>query len=285
MKAHPVILVAGSGGMLGSELVLRLGAMGITTAEFDLPTHDIRNVEDLAEAMSHADLVINCAAYTNVDLAEKEPETAFAINSKAVGCMGAIAARSGKYVLHIGTDFVFDGGSGNPYSEDDHPKPLNVYGRSKLAGESMLRNSGCRHAIVRVQWTYGVRGSHFVRKLLERASASNRVGVVDDQVGSPTWVKYVADVLCRFVDTQATGVYHYSSAGYASRFDVARFILEEMKMDCEVVPCKTADFPSVASRPLNSRFNCSKIDSLLGGQRKHWQDMMTEFLHIERWKP
>jgi dTDP-4-dehydrorhamnose reductase len=200
------------------------------------------------------------------------------VNCDAVAELGRLAARHDRYVLHIGTDFVFAGDLDRPYAETDLPQPLSVYGATKLAGETALQVSGCRHAIVRVQWTYGANGNHFIRKLVERAAQSAELKVVADQVGAPTWTHDVARLLTAMLAQQTTGLFHYAATGYTSRFEVAQFALHELGLACRLVPCRTADFPTPARRPLNSRFDCRRIDSLFPGCRRPWEEAVREFL-------
>lgn len=271
------IAVLGGRGMLGTDAAAAFAAAGAAVQTHDLPEFDLCRPEHLAAAVAAADLVVNCAAYTEVDRAESEPDRARAVNADAVGELGAIAARLGRYVLHIGTDFVFDGAQTRPYREEDRPAPLNVYGATKLAGEQALAASGCRHAVLRVQWTYGAAGRHFVGKVLERVEAGP-LRMVDDQVGAPTWTRDVARALIHFLALRPAGLFHYAAAGFASRHAVAAFILRERNLTTALLPCRTADFATPARRPLNSRFDCTRFDALCPGLRRPWDEALREFL-------
>ncbi len=191
--------------------------------------------------------------------------------------MGNIAKKAGSWVLHIGTDFVFDGRLDRPYVETDEPNPINEYGRTKLAGERLLAESGCRHCIIRVQWTYGSAGNNFVKKLVSRAK-SGGVKVVDDQTGSPTATTEVAKVICEILPGRPEGIYHFAGSGYVSRFGMAKFIFDKLLMDVELSPCKSSDFAAPAQRPLNSRFDCSRIRRLLNRDIEPWQGPLERFL-------
>ncbi len=228
--------------------------------------------------MQNAAAVINCAAYTNVDRAETEPAQARAVNADAVGRLGRIAARHDVHVIHISTDFVFDGTLDRPYAEDDFPQPLSVYGATKLAGEQLLRESGCSWTIVRVQWTYGSGGPNFISKFLDRAASSLELKMVDDQIGAPTWTRDVARDLVELLERRENGLFHYAADGYATRFEVARYILQVCGLERKLISCRTADFPAAARRPLNSRFNCAKIDAMLTRKRLAWKESLREFL-------
>ena len=272
------IAVLGAKGMLGTDLVQCLEIKGHALSAHDLPECDLTNEAHLREAVADADCIINCAAYTNVDGAESEAELAHKVNAVAVGQLGRIAKDRQQWVLHISTDFVFDGSGSRPYSETDPTGPLSEYGRSKLAGERLLLDSGCSCAIVRVQWTYGHHGTNFIKKLLERAKQASELRVVDDQIGSPTATAEVARALGDLVGKRPEGLLHLASQGYVSRYDMARFVVDSLGLGIPVQPCKTADFTSPAQRPLNSRFDCTKVSALLAEPMKPWQDALCLFL-------
>jgi dTDP-4-dehydrorhamnose reductase len=181
-------------------------------------------------------------------------------------------------VLHISTDFVFDGTGAGPYSEHDEPHPLGVYGAGKLAGERSLAASGCENLVVRLQWTYGAGGDNFITKCVTRGRESRELRVVSDQIGSPTWTRDAAVALIDLLGTGQRGLFHYAARGYAGRSEVAEFAFDRLGVDCRVVPCQTDEFPTPARRPLNSRFNCDKVDGVLCRPRPTWQDSLSEFL-------
>jgi len=264
--------------MLGSELAAMSGAAGWEVQVFDLPEWDITRKEDLATAVNSASVLVNCAAYTAVDQAETESELCRQVNAEAPGRLGELVASAGKYLIHLSTDFVFGDDGEVPLTEAMPPNPLNVYGASKLAGEQALAESGCRHAVLRVEWTYGRHGSHFIDKILAAAKVRPELRVVADQFGAPTWTRDVARALLRLAALRSEGCYHFAATGYASRYEVARFILAEKGLATPVVPCRSEDFPSPALRPRNSRFDCRRIDALLKIPRPAWQDSLREFL-------
>ena len=281
MQKEPVpkrVAILGGRGMLGTDLAAVLAEHGSAPVVFDLPECDVRRRQDLRSALAGVDAVVNCAAYTQVDRAETETELCRAVNADAVGALSAVAAARGVHVLHISTDFVFDGTLDRPYCEDDEPRPISVYGQTKLDGERQLQACGCRGAVVRVEWTYGAAGANFVTKFVERARQNRELRMVSDQIGAPTWTRDVAGALVELLRQRATGLYHYAAAGYATRLDVARLIRDECGLACQLIPCLTADFPAPARRPLNSRFDCSRIESLLSCPRSPWQDSLRKFL-------
>jgi dTDP-4-dehydrorhamnose reductase len=243
-----------------------------------LPEFDITDPRQLAEKIRGSKTIINCAAYTNVEKAETETGQAFRVNSEAVGEMAILARNSGAWVLHISTDFVFDGTNSKPYTEKDIPHPINAYGRTKLAGELLLAENRCRHCIIRLEWTYGLAGDNFIKKFLQKAREQEELKVVDDQVGSPTATTEAAKAVCDLAQKKPTGIYHFASQGCVSRFGVAQFIAEKLHLDVQLTACKTADFSSAAARPLSSRFDCGKIRPLLSGPIKTWEAALEEFL-------
>ncbi|MGB2866722.1 MAG: dTDP-4-dehydrorhamnose reductase [Sedimentisphaerales bacterium] len=272
------IAVLGGRGMLGSDLTKVCRQQGFDPVVLDLPEFDITNADHVQQAVAGAEIIVNCAAYTNVDGAESQTELAYRVNAEAVGQLGAIVRKAGKWVLHISTDFVFDGCADKPYIETDHPNPINAYGKTKLAGEQLLARSGCEYCIVRVEWTYGLAGNNFVTKLIQRAKSQDTLKVVDDQKGSPTATIQVAKVICKLLQKKTEGMFHFASAGYVTRYGMAEFILDRLSLDVNLLPCKTSDFSSPATRPLNSRFDCSKIMRLLDEPIEHWQAPLELFL-------
>jgi dTDP-4-dehydrorhamnose reductase len=276
--AEEVVAIFGGRGMLGTDVVGICQEKGFKVNAFDLPEFDVTNVQQLKEAVGPAKTIINCAAYTDVDKAESEAEPAYEVNAAAVGRLGVLARQADAWVLHVSTDFVFDGKSGRPYVETDTPNPINAYGRTKLAGEQLLVESRCRHCIMRIQWTYGLHGDNFITKVIERAKKQETLKVVDDQIGSPTATTEVAKVICSLLPKEPEGVFHFASAGYVSRYETAKFVSERLRMNVSVLPCKSGDFETLAARPLNSCFDCGKIEALLGAEIEPWQEPLERFI-------
>ena len=264
--------------MLGMDVAAACAQRGYEVRIYDLPDFDVTNPDHLRRAIAAADVIINCAAYTNVDGAQSQSELAHRVNGEAVGRLGQLAREGGKWVLHVSTDFVFDGTLDRPYIESDHPNPINEYGKSKLAGEALLRESGCSHCLVRLEWTFGRHGRNFITKLLERARTAKALNVVSDQVGSPTATTEVARAFCDLAGQRAEGLFHFASAGYVSRCDVAAFVFDHLGLEMDLRPCRTSDYPAPAARPLNSRFDCHKIEPLLREPRAPWQRPLEHFL-------
>ena len=274
------IAVLGGRGMLGTDLISACRQSGFDAYVFDLPDFDITNYTQLGEVVNDSNVIVNCAAYTNVEKAESEKDLAYKINAEAVGRLGESAKVSGANVIHISTDFVFDGTKEGAYVETDMPNPINAYGRSKLAGEQLLTESGCECCIIRVQWTYGRGGKNFVTKLVEAARAGRQLKVVSDQVGSPTATVEAASAICQLLKREVlpAGIFHYAASGFVSRYDMACFIFDKLGLDVDLQSCKTSDYKTAAERPLNSRFNCGKIEKLLAEPIKPWQGPLERYL-------
>lgn len=264
--------------MLGTDVAAAGARRGYEVRLHDLPEFDVTNPDHLQRAVEAADVIINCAGYTNVDAAQSQSELAHRVNGEAVGRLGQLAREGDKWVLHVSTDFVFDGTLDRPYLETDPPHPINEYGKGKLAGEVLLRESGCSHCLVRLEWTYGRHGRNFITKLLERARTTKALNVVSDQVGSPTATTEVAQAFCDLLEQRVEGLFHFASAGYASRYDVAAFVFDHLGWEIQLQPCRTSDYPAVAARPLNSRFDCREIEPLLREPRAPWQQPLEHFL-------
>jgi dTDP-4-dehydrorhamnose reductase len=272
------MVILGGRGMLGTDVTRRCRREGFDVSVFDLPEFDITEERQLKEAVAGAKAIINCAAYTDVDGAESKAELAHRVNAEATGRLGALVKERDGWLLHMSTDFVFDGRLNRPYAESDVPNPINEYGRSKLAGERLLAQSGCRHCVLRVEWTYGQGGENFVTKLMKLAENRREISVVEDQIGSPTATTEVAKVICELLAAKPEGLLHFASCGYVSRYGIAEFVFDTLSMDVNLSACKTSDFASAAARPLNSRFNCSKIRALLGEPIESWQVPLERFL-------
>jgi dTDP-4-dehydrorhamnose reductase len=272
------VAILGGRGMLGSDVASECGKRGIPFEVFDLPEFDMTDDSQLFSVIKQHRTIINCAAYTNVDKAETETEKAMMINTEAVDKLGLFARKTGAWVLHISTDFVFNGSGDKPWTEKDLPHPINAYGRTKHVGERLLVESKCQNCIIRVEWTYGLHGDNFIKKILQKAKSQPELKVVDDQFGSPTATTEAALAICDVMEKKPKGVFHFASQGYASRFEVAQFIINQLGLDVQVIPCKTGDFQSPAARPLNSRFDCTKIRKFLHVPIKPWHIPLGEFL-------
>jgi len=278
VTSEDTVAILGGKGMLGTDVADICRQQGFEVKVFDLPEFDITDVQQLKQALNGVQTIINCAAYTNVDGAESQAELAYEVNAAAVERLGAFVKEANGWLLHISTDFVFDGRLNRPYKETDMPNPINEYGKTKLAGEQLLGRSGCRHCIIRVEWTYGSAGNNFVTKLIQRAKAGKTLKVVSDQIGTPTATTEVAKVICKLLRRKPEGIFHFASAGCVSRYEMAKFIFDKLSMSVDVQPCRSSDYASIAARPSNSRFNCGKISALLDESIESWQGPLGRFL-------
>ena len=250
------ILLTGRDGQVGSELQAMLHPAVAT----DHATLDLADADALRQAVRREkpEVIINAAAYTAVDKAEDEPDKAMRINGAAPGVLAEEAKRAGTLLVHYSTDYIFDGMKRSPYLETDPPKPLGVYGRTKLDGETRIRASGCRHLIVRTAWVYG-RGGNFVRAILRQAEKGAALRVVNDQVGAPTWAFDIARVTAELLRKGVEGTFNVSAAGSASWYDVALEILRHAGRSVDIKPVTTAEYGAKAPRPAYSVLDNAKL--------------------------
>jgi dTDP-4-dehydrorhamnose reductase len=221
-------------------------------------------------------VIVNAAAYTAVDKAEAERDMAFAVNATAPRVLAEEAKRIGALLVHYSTDYVFDGEKASPYVEDDAPRPTSVYGESKLAGEQAILKSGCRHLILRTSWVYGPRGKNFYLTMLRLAKERPELRVVDDQVGAPTSSLEIARATATLLGKGARGLYHMTAAGETSWCGFARAIFAAAGIATPVVPIPTADYPTPARRPRNSRLDCSRLRADFGVALAPWEEALAE---------
>lgn len=302
---RPVLLL-GAVGQLGWELQRSLAPLGDVVALQRNDTLADRGCGDLLDPDGlrktvrklRPIAVVNAAAYTAVDKAEAEMEVAHAINAMAPGALAEAAADEGALMVHFSTDYVFDGSGQSPWIEEAAPSPLNMYGRSKLEGEQRVRAvSGGRHLIFRTSWVYSARGGNFAKTMLRLARERERMTVIDDQVGAPTGADLIADVTAHAMrhtldKLDASGTYHLTARGETSWFDYARFVIDTarelqpglmLKVN-EIAPIPTAQYPTAARRPLNSRLNTTRLQQVFGVNLPEWQHgvrrMLVETLNI-----
>jgi dTDP-4-dehydrorhamnose reductase len=286
-------LLFGPTGQIGAELLAALPAIGevvaLARAECDL--RDPQRVE-ASIAAARPDVIVNAAAYTEVDRAETEPGLAHAINAHAPRAMAAAAARTGALFVHYSTDYVFDGRARVPYAETDTPAPLNVYGRSKLAGEHAIAASGCAHLVLRTSWVYGLTGRNFLRTMLRLAAERDELRVVDDQIGAPTWSRDIARAsvaaIGAWLDDPAArprrqGIYHLTAAGSTSWFGFARAIFDlapGLARRPRLVPIATADYPCAAARPAWSVLDGSRYAAEFDLALADWRERLRACLGV-----
>lgn len=277
------ILVTGSSGQLGSELRYLAQGSAHSWLFCDVAELDItqpKAVENFFE-QHRPEVVVNCAAYTAVDKAEEDEEACMRINAEAVGILAHTCLRYSATLIHISTDYVFSGTAHKPLLPTDATEPIGVYGRSKLRGEELIRQSGCRHIILRTSWLYSSHGGNFVKTMLKFFGERELVKVVSDQVGTPTYARDLAEAILHIIYTDQlgkTGTYHYSNLGVCSWYDFAHAIATLSGSTCRVEPCKSAEFPTKAKRPLYSVLDTSSTTATFGLGNRHWQDALADCL-------
>jgi len=279
------VLITGSNGQLGSEIKeLASDYENLECIFRDLPELDICDIKALTTCIvdENINAVINCAAYTAVDKAEENPVIAQQVNAKGVlNLVNALKKVDGK-LIHISTDYVFDGNHSQPYKETDQVSPKGVYGETKRAGELAVLNSSIDAIVIRTSWLYSAYGNNFVKTMLRLGNVKESIQVVFDQIGTPTYAKDLAktclDILSNagFTNISNKGkIYHYSNEGVISWYDFARAIMEISNIDCKVIPIETKDYPTQAVRPLYSVLDKSKITSDFKVTIPHWRDSLT----------
>src|SRR5690606_25667561 len=224
------------------------------------------------------ELIINAAAYTNVDGAEDDRDGAFRVNEAGARYVAEAAAALNVPVLYYSTDYVFDGGKNAPYEPDDHVAPLGVYGESKAAGEAAVRSANPRHFIVRTAWLYGPMGNNFVEKILRAADERPKLRVVDDEIGSPTHTQDLAAATLELVRTEQYGTYHAVNSGWCSRYELAKAILEEAGRKTPIEPCSSSEFPMKAPRPKYSVLSNAKLEKATPHKMRAWRQALEAYL-------
>lgn len=274
------IVVTGSKGQLGHALCLWLSNNGIdNVVAVDLDELDITNEAAVGDffAVERPQYIVNCAAYTAVDRAESEPLQCRQVNAVAVGILAHAAKKYGTRMVHISTDYVFDGNTNRPYIENDATNPLQEYGASKLEGERMLLDSEADAVVLRTQWLYSPWGVNFVKTMLRLGRERSSLRVVADQIGSPTSALDLATAIGMIItgDRWTSGVYHCSSEGVASWFDFTLAIHELAGITkCAVTPCDTSQYPTPAKRPLYGVMNKAKLNDIFGIEMPHWRNSL-----------
>jgi dTDP-4-dehydrorhamnose reductase len=283
MVTKQKILVTGSNGQLGKELQQIASSFPffdfIFLSKEDLPIHDVEKVKELVK-INHPQYLINCAAYTAVDRAEQEKDKAFQVNGEAVGVLATICKEQYCKFIHISTDYVFDGTASVPYNEESPTNPQSVYGASKLEGEKQALQFNPESLIIRTSWVYSEFGKNFVKTMLRLLSEKEEINVVNDQVGSPTYAKDLAEVILQIISSQRwqPGIYNYSNDGVISWFDFAMLIKELSGSPCKINPIPTSAYPTAAKRPAYSVLDNSKIQEIFNIGVKGWKESLATCL-------
>ena len=268
------LLILGGNGQVGRALAAQARRQGIAYTALGRSECDVTDPQAVTHAVASARLVVNCAGYTAVDRAEREPDRAHRVNGAGAGHVAFACAATGIPLVHLSTDYVFDGEGARPWREEDPARPVGVYGRSKLDGEVAVRSLHARHIVLRTSWVFSAHGDNFVTAIVRRARLQQRLEVVADQVGGPT---AAADVAAAMLTIAAAawsgearwGTYHFSSGPAVSRFEFARAIVAGS--ECEIVPICGADHPAAARRPSYSVLDCSRIHTTFGIAQPDWR--------------
>ena len=276
------ILVTGANGQLGTELRNRGFSLLDDVFYTDVEELDITNpkaVNSFVE-LHDIDTIINCAAYTAVDLAEDNEEKAARINRDAVGNLAQAALRYGCLVIHLSTDYVFDGTATEPYLEKSPANPQSVYGRTKLEGEKLLKKSGCLYVIIRTAWLYSPYGHNFMKTIYRLAHEKDEIGVVNDQWGTPTYAGDLADAIIRMLDAgdlpEWEGIFNFTNEGKCTWYDFAKEIVALSGSDCQVKPLTTEEYPTKAKRPAYSVLDKAKIKNAFGLEIRDWREALKD---------
>lgn len=277
------ILVTGANGQLGHEMQRVAKSSNhnyiFTDVADGYEKLDITNIEDIRNMVkkNNVDIIVNCAAYTNVDKAESDYDTANLINNTAAGNLATAMKEAGGTLIHISTDYVFQGDRNTPCQEDWTTNPLGVYGKTKLAGETAIATTGCNSIIIRTAWLYSQWGKNFVKTMQSLTATHDTLKVVFDQVGTPTFAGDLADVIAHIINTgqtDKTGIYHFSNEGVCSWYDFAKLICKLSGNTCDINPCYSEEFPSPVKRPHFSVLDKKKIKETFGIKVPYWTDSL-----------
>ena len=277
------ILVTGADGQLGREMQIASRSSRnrfiFTDIAGEYERLDITDPQAIADVVrdNQVNVIVNCAAYTNVDKAETDPETANLLNNIAAGNLADAMKSVNGTLIHISTDYVFQGDRNIPCREDWPTEPLGVYGKTKLAGENSIEATGCASIIIRTAWLYSPFGKNFVKTMRDLTSSRESLKVVFDQVGTPTYAGDLGETICRIIETgqlDKTGIYHFSNEGVCSWFDFAKAICEMSGNTCDIRPCHSDEFPSPVARPHFSVLDKAKIKQTFGIRIPYWTDSL-----------
>lgn len=286
------ILITGAGGQVGSQLINILNkgrseigeipnrlkdaeVIGKTSKDLD-----ISNLDNVKRTISELkpNIVINAAAYTNVDGCETNEELAFRVNAFGAKNLAIACEEIGSKLVHISTDYVFSGKGLIPFNEDNAPSPQSIYGKSKYMGDKFVTEFSSKYFIVRPSWVYGYNGKNFVYSIMKNAKAMGNLKVVNDQVGNPTNAEDLSHHILKLITTEKYGVYNCSGRGECTWYDFACKIIELSKIQCSVTPCSSNEYPSRANRPTYSSLDNTKLDLAVGNEMRHWEDALKAFI-------
>lgn len=276
------VVVTGAGGMLGREMVAEFQRRGHEVIALERVRLDITDLRAVREAVASLkpDLIVNCAAYTDVDRAESDPEVAMAVNGLGPRNLALACQTSRAILMHISTDYVFDGEKEGPYEIWDTPSPVNVYGKTKLWGENYVRALLDRYYLVRTSWLFGHGGKNFIRSVLEKARSGEPIKVVADQKGCPTYTVDLARTCADLAQTGCYGLYHVTNAGAATWYGLAQYVLQSLRFDVHVAPICSGELRRLARRPRNSQLDPKPLDATLGYVLRSWSQAVLDYLEL-----
>lgn len=286
------ILISGANGQLGKELTrilntgfAEIGEIPCTLKNADIINTDVDNLDitNINDVLSFVEnerpqVIINCSAFTNVDLCETDKDTAFNVNSLGPRNLAIAAQKVNTKLIHISTDYVFSGDGNEPYCEYDICNPQSIYGKTKYLGEQYVKEFCSKYFIVRTSWLYGYEGNNFVKTIMNLAEQRESIKVVNDQRGNPTNANDLAYHILKLVDSNEYGIYHCTGNGECSWYDFACKIVECANINCEVMPCTTEEFPRPAKRPSYSSLNNMMLKNTIGDKMRFWQDALKNFI-------
>lgn len=286
------ILITGSRGQVGSQLInilnkgkselgeipgLLKNTIVIGKSSKELNIADIENVKSVLNEIS-PDIVINPAAYTNVDGSEINKELAFNVNALGPKNLAMVCEDIGAKILHISTDYVFNGEGNTPFKENDEPSPQSIYGISKNMGDNFVREFSSKHFIVRTSWVYGYNGMNFVYAIRNAAKERGSLKIVNDQIGNPTNAEDLSHHILKLITTEKYGIYHCAGHGECTRYEFARKIIELSRIPCEITPCRTQEYPTPAKRPTYSSLDNLMLRNTVGDEMRNWEQALTVFI-------
>ena len=286
------ILISGANGQLGKELTrilntgfAEIGEIPCTLKNSDIMNTDVDNLDiaNINDVLSFVEnerpqVIINCSAFTNVDLCETDKDTAFNVNSLGPRNLAIAAQKVNTKLIHVSTDYVFSGDGNEPYCEYDICNPQSIYGKTKYLGEQYVKEFCSKYFIVRTSWLYGYEGNNFVKTIMNLAEQRESIKVVNDQRGNPTNANDLAYHILKLVDSNEYGIYHCTGNGECSWYDFACKIVEYANINCEVMPCTTEEFPRPAKRPSYSSLNNMMLKNTIGDKMRFWQDALKNFI-------
>ncbi len=274
------VLVTGSNGQLGYDVINRFNELGIDVIGASRNEFDITDKDQTKSFISriNPDVIVHCAAYTVVDKAEDEKELCFAVNVEGTRNIAEAAKSINAKMVYISTDYVFDGTGNEPHVEDEKTNPINYYGFTKEQGEKIVKKLLSKYFIIRTSWVYGKNGNNFVKTMLKLAQSKKEISVVNDQIGAPTYTKDLAVLISDMIQTTEYGTYHGVNEGYCSWYEFAKAIFEKSGVDVKVNPISSVEYPTKAKRPMNSRLSKENIDKAGLNHLPNWEDALTRYL-------